>query len=245
MKESISYENYEKNLKLQLESKRKDLDIQLTSIIPNQIVLVRTYLWFSTLIVASILTIFSSQIKSLYFDNFFSLQSFSVISMIIALFLSAYCIFLCFKAILNISNRYFPGDAYEKFAKFETDDLEHVHGLNEMISETFVAYKENDKIIHNAAKSLRKAFWFNFISLLFFIVFIIILAINLSKGGEKMADEKNVDKPVASMTGKPNVVQTSNNIGLEDFIQRESYPNINESNNQQPKSDQNQTKDKD
>ncbi|EOH2848445.1 hypothetical protein ACMTZU_000821, partial [Campylobacter jejuni] len=73
----------------------------------------------------------------------------------------------------------------------------------------------------------------------------IILAINLSKGGEKMADEKNVDKPVASMTGKPNVVQTSNNIGLEDFIQRESYPNINESNNQQPKSDQNQTKDKD
>ncbi|EJM0816317.1 hypothetical protein NNT63_000361 [Campylobacter jejuni] len=165
--------------------------------------------------------------------------------MIIALFLSAYCIFLCFKAILNISNRYFPGDAYEKFAKFETDDLEHVHGLNEMISETFVAYKENDKIIHNAAKSLRKAFWFNIISLLFFIVFIIILAINLSKGGEKMADEKNVDKPVASMTGKPNVVQTSNNIGLEDFIQRESYPNINESNNQQPKSDQNQTKDKD
>ncbi|HED6059870.1 TPA: hypothetical protein R5W04_000078, partial [Campylobacter jejuni] len=84
MKENISYENYEKNLKLQLESKRKDLDIQLTSIIPNQIVLVRTCLWFSTLIVASILTIFSSQIKSLYFDNFFSLQSFSVISMIIA-----------------------------------------------------------------------------------------------------------------------------------------------------------------
>ncbi|ECR1448601.1 hypothetical protein F0I69_03105 [Campylobacter jejuni] len=76
MKENISYENYEKNLKLQLESKRKDLDIQLTSIIPNQIVLVRTYLWFSTLIVASILTIFSSQIKSLYFDNFFHCKVF-------------------------------------------------------------------------------------------------------------------------------------------------------------------------
>ncbi|HHS6644387.1 TPA: hypothetical protein ACTN7E_000679 [Campylobacter jejuni] len=35
-KENISFENYEKNLKLQLESKRKDLDIQLTSIIPGQ-----------------------------------------------------------------------------------------------------------------------------------------------------------------------------------------------------------------
>ncbi|EJM0816316.1 hypothetical protein NNT63_000360 [Campylobacter jejuni] len=80
MKENISYENYEKNLKLQLESKRKDLDIQLTSIIPNQIVLVRTYLWFSTLIVASILTIFSSQIKSLYFDIFFHCKVFLLYS---------------------------------------------------------------------------------------------------------------------------------------------------------------------
>ncbi|HDZ5005838.1 TPA: hypothetical protein RTG46_001728 [Campylobacter jejuni] len=236
-KENVSFENYEKNLKLQLESKRKDLDIQLTSIIPNQIVLVRLYLWFSTLIVAGILTIFSSQIKSLYFNDFFSLQTFIILSIIVTVSLSIYCIFLCFIAILNISNRYFPGDAYEKLAKLEMNNLEHVNGLNEMINETFAAYKENDKIIHKAAKSLRQAFWCNFTSLIFFIFFIIILAISLSKGGEKMANEKKVDKPVASMTGKPNIVQTSN-------ISQERFQDKIIANKNQPKSDQNQTKNK-
>lgn len=240
-KENILYENYEKNLKLQLESKRKDLDIQLTSIIPNQLVLVRTYLWFSTLIIASILTIFSNKIQSLYLNDFYSLQAFMILLMIIALGSSTYCVILCFNAVLNFSYRFFPGDAYEKITKFKTDKLEHVNGLNEMISETFVAYKENDKIIYKAAKSLRKAFYCNFFSLILFIIFIIILAIHTTKGGEKMADDK-VDKPVASMTGKPNVVQTSN-VSREHLHQERIQDKI-FGNKTQPKPDQNQTKDK-
>ncbi|EAH8851413.1 hypothetical protein A0U24_05740 [Campylobacter lari] len=240
-KENILYENYEKNLKLQLESKRKDLDIQLTSIIPNQLVLVRTYLWFSTLIIASILTIFSNKIQSLYLNDFYSLQAFMILLMIATLVSSTYCVILCFNAVLNFSYRFFPGDAYEKITKFKTDKLEHVNGLNEMISETFVAYKENDKIIYKAAKSLRKAFCCNFFSLILFIIFIIILAIHTTKGGEKMADDK-VDKPVASMTGKPNVVQTSN-VSQEHLHQERIQDKIFE-NKTQPKPDQNQTKDK-
>ncbi|EAI2149087.1 hypothetical protein KY417_001173 [Campylobacter jejuni] len=236
-KENVSFENYEKNIKLQLESKRKDLDIQLTSIIPNQLALVRMYLWFNTLIAGGVLTIFSSKIKNFYFDELFSFQTFQIIFMILTLISSTVCIFLCFIAILNISNRYFPGDMYKKLANFKTDDLEHINGLNEMISETFVAYKENDKIIHKAAKALRLAFWFNIVSLVFFIIFIIILAINLMKGGEIMADEKKVDKPVASMTGKPNVVQTSN-------ISQERFQDKIIANKKQPKPEQNQTKDK-
>ncbi|EAJ0335859.1 hypothetical protein ACS0H5_001160 [Campylobacter lari] len=242
-KKNISYENYEKNLKLQLESKRKDLDIQLTSIIPGQLVLVRTYLWFSTLIIASILTIFSNKIQSLYPNDFCSLQAFMILLMIATLVSCAYCVILCFNTVLNVSSKSFPGDTYEKIANFETNKSEHVNGLNEMISETFAAYKENDKIIHKAAKSLRKAFYCNFASLIFFIIFIIILAIHTTKGGEKMADDK-VEKPKASMNGKPNIVQT-NNVPQEHLHRERIQDKIFENENKtQPKPDQNQTKDK-
>ena len=40
IKQNKNHENYEKNLKLQLESFRKDLDVMLASVIPNQLSLV-------------------------------------------------------------------------------------------------------------------------------------------------------------------------------------------------------------
>lgn len=236
-KENNSFENYEKNLKLQLESKRKDLDNQLTSIIPNQLVLVRLYLWFNTFIISGILTIYLNRIKNFNFEDY------QIVLIWVTIFFSLCCIILCFIAILKISNRYFPGDTYEKFAKFETNELEHVNGLNEMINEIFAAYKGNDKIIHNAARFLRWAFHCNFLSLVFFIIFIIILVFNLWKGGEKMADDKKVDKPVASMTGKPNIVQTSN-ISQESHRISEGLQDKIIANKNQPKPEQNQSKNK-
>ncbi len=62
-KENISFENYEKNLKLQLESKRKDLDIQLTSIIPGQFQTIKLYMWLCTFIIAGDITILNNYIK--------------------------------------------------------------------------------------------------------------------------------------------------------------------------------------
>ena len=46
-----SLENYEKNLKLNLEAKRKDLDNITTSVIPSQLTLIRMFLWLSFSIV--------------------------------------------------------------------------------------------------------------------------------------------------------------------------------------------------
>ena len=65
-----NYENYEKNLKLQLESSRKDLDIMLTSVIPNQLSLVRMYLWFNASIFGGLVAIFANQLKYIHIYDF-------------------------------------------------------------------------------------------------------------------------------------------------------------------------------
>lgn len=65
-KQKQNYENYEKNLKLQLESFRKDLDAMLTSIIPNQLLLVRMYLWLNVSIFGGLVAIFANQLKYIH-----------------------------------------------------------------------------------------------------------------------------------------------------------------------------------
>lgn len=66
IKQKPNRENYEKNLKLQLESFRKDLDIMLTSVIPNQLSLVRMYLWFNASIFGGLIAIFANQLKHIH-----------------------------------------------------------------------------------------------------------------------------------------------------------------------------------
>ena len=48
--DSFIVKNYESNLKLSYDSIRKDYDIILTSVIPTQKNLIKTYLWLDTFI---------------------------------------------------------------------------------------------------------------------------------------------------------------------------------------------------
>lgn len=72
-KQKQNYENYEKNLKLQLESFRKDLDAMLTSIIPNQLLLVRMYLWLNVSIFGGLVAIFANQLKYIHIYDMYAI----------------------------------------------------------------------------------------------------------------------------------------------------------------------------
>lgn len=191
-----NYENYEKNLKLQLESSRKDLDIMLASVIPNQLSLVRMYLWFNASIFGGLVAIFANQLKHLYAYDICT-------AMFYILLFFANCVFViigCWRALSAINAakyRMFPKDMREELSKTPTNSLEHVKGINHLIAATLNAKKENQKNIEKTAQALVEAYDFIKISLILAIIFgVFTLYLNLMKGGINMADDKN-QKPVA------------------------------------------------
>ena len=193
-----NYENYEKNLKLQLESSRKDLDIMLTSVIPNQLSLVRMYLWFNASIFGGLVAIFANQLKYIHIYDMYAILY--VLCFIIS---CASLIMGCWSALSVISkarHRMLPKDMCEELSKIPTDSLEHVNELNHLISATLDAKKANQENIEQTAHVLVKSYKHIRTSLVLAIIFgIFTLYFNLMKGGENMADDKD-SKPVA-MTG--------------------------------------------
>ena len=197
-KQKQNYENYEKNLKLQLESFRKDLDAMLTSVIPNQLSLVRMYLWLNVSIFGGLVAIFANQLKYIHiYDMYAILYIFCFIISCASLIMG------CWSALSVISkarHRMLPKDMRQELSKIPTDSLEHVNGLNRLISATFDAKKANQENIEQTAHVLVKSYNHIRISLVLAIIFgIFTLYFNLMKGGENMADDKD-SKPVA-MTG--------------------------------------------
>lgn len=198
IKQKPNRENYEKNLKLQLESSRKDLDIMLTSVIPNQLSLVRMYLWFNASIFGGLIAIFANQLKYIHIYDMCAIPYilFFVIS-------CASLIIGCWSALLAIrkaKSRIFPQDMCQELSDIKTNSLEHVNGLNCLISATLDAKNENQKIIEQTAQVLVESYRYIQISFILAIIFgIFTLYFNLMKGGKNMADDKD-SKPVA-MTG--------------------------------------------
>ncbi|ECO3962601.1 hypothetical protein AJY72_09440 [Campylobacter jejuni] len=152
MKENISYENYEKNLKLQLESKRKDLDIQLTSVIPGQFQTIKLYMWLCTLIIAGNITILNSYIKITHISIFVIILFGGSIASL------GYSVFFSLIALKSNNMIAFPQDQYEKMSKLNSDNLEHTNGINAMISSVLDAFNKNNKIINNMSEDINKIY---------------------------------------------------------------------------------------
>ena len=198
IKQNKNHENYEKNLKLQLESFRKDLDVMLASVIPNQLSLVRMYLWFNATIFGGIVAIFANQLKHIHIYDMYA-----ILYVVCFITSCASLIRGCWSALLAIrkaKSRIFPQDMRQELQAIKTNSLEHVNGINHLISATLDAKNENQKIIEQTAQVLVKSYRYIQISFILAIIFgIFTLYLNLVKGGVNMADDKD-SKPIA-MTG--------------------------------------------
>ena len=198
IKQNKNHENYEKNLKLQLESFRKDLDVMLASVIPNQLSLVRMYLWFNATIFGGIVAIFANQLKHIHIYDMYA-----ILYVVCFITSCASLIRGCWSALLAIrkaKSRIFPQDMRQELQAIKTNSLEHINGINHLISATLDAKNENQKIIEQTAQVLVKSYRYIRISLILAIIFgTFTLYLNLVKGGVNMADNKD-SKPIA-MTG--------------------------------------------
>lgn len=200
-------EAYEKNLKLNLEAKRKDFDNISTSIIPSQINLVKTYMWVTSLSFPIFILIFTTKkhipddLTSLFF-YFGAVCAISI--MFIALFV-----------IHKTKDRYVANSEDNSiFANITQDEQEHTQGLLIMIEITTNSLKMVSQTVTNTGKYLRGIF-----ILMFPFLFCMVTAVTLyitdslhhMKGGENMAEESKLTRPTAPSqpVKQPEVLQAN------------------------------------
>lgn len=161
--DSFIVKNYENNLKINYEAVRKDYDIAMTSIIPTQKNLIRTYMWLDLLLLGFCFTI-AKDSANLYLSGLVSLTSIACIISISIFLMALY--YHSKKSIVNIE--------VQEIAEIEDNEYSHAQGLINLIYKTQIAYDKNATIIEYRAKRIRWATRILFVAVLFFTASVIV-----------------------------------------------------------------------
>lgn len=239
----ITFDAYEKNLKLNLEAKRKDFDNIMTSVIPSQLVLVKTYLWIGSLSFPTLILIFTKKEHAPDGWAFLFLclgALIGIITMLLSLF-----------AIHSTRERYVAHVEEEKdFVEIKQNELEHTEGLLTMLAITTNSIQLGTKIVNRTAKFLRAIFLLMF-PYIFFMVSGVILCIpintNTMKGGtNNMAEDPKNARPTAPTqpVKQPAVLQANSREIFEDVVIRKDRRGgvVSTEDTKDKTPDQNQTK---
>lgn len=205
-------ENYEKNLKLNLEAKRKDLDNITTSIIPSQLTLIRMFLWLSFSVLGAVF--YFTKLDKMNICQTYFLTIISAVTVCIVI--------LCLLAIKESATRLTAHLDNAHFqTKIEQDDNEHVRGLWDMLDVTTKALDIATESLSKTAKLLRYVTYLSLFAL-FLLSSLAIISVYSMKGGVNMAEENKDTKtssqadtrPVLSSSSdiKPNVLQANNRV---------------------------------
>lgn len=156
--DSFIVKNYESNLKLSYDSIRKDYDIILTSVIPTQKNLIKTYLWLDTFILGICFFFVKEKLITSFvlFELFITLLP-CVISMGILLF-----------ALYHNKEKQFIYFEPKTIANIKNDKWSYAQGLINCIKGTKEAFDFNSKIVSFRASLIRRGAAFLFLSFLFF-----------------------------------------------------------------------------
>lgn len=231
-----TFEAYEKNLKLNLEAKRKDFDNITTSIIPSQLNLVKTYLWLSSLSF-SVLLLLMTKRGDIPFDlsllSLFLGAVFGVSTMILSLF-----------AIHRTRNRHVAhAEGNESFANIPQNALEHSEGLLILLDITSHSLQGAKETVEKTANLLRGALITTLVGI-FFIVSGVVLhfsSSNTMKGGTNMAEETKLTRPTAPSqpVKQPEVLQANSR---EIFEKCDTKYRVASNEDKKPAPDNNSTK---
>lgn len=200
-KEDDSYKvkNYESNLKLSYDAIRKDYDNILTSIMPNQVNLIKTYLWLNTFIIGiAVIFIKEQAITPKILCSFISIFALCIISMIVlvvALYYNKQKKFIFFKP--------------EDIANIKDDKWSYTQGLINLINETKNAFDSNTEIVKFRAVCIRIGAIFLILAFMAFTstTYYLLPYINHRKEVIIMPD----DKPVKPDENKPITMSLSTN----------------------------------
>ncbi len=194
------FADYEHNLRLHYEAKRKDLDIILSSSIPAQFSIIKTLIWINLVMFGLVATFFKPQIQ----------QAFNCFQIFIYLLL---CLILA-GAILGIfalliRNKPLYGSIYEQSLMYRVKDGNDAKSMALLtyIKYVSLASRYNLLLLRKRAKYMRIATITTAFSAIG--ILLLIIGLNFTKGG----DENMADKPKKpNITVKPasgNNVQSS------------------------------------
>ncbi|MBN1839744.1 MAG: hypothetical protein JW802_06850 [Campylobacterales bacterium] len=232
----VTLDAYEKNLKLNLEAKRKDFDNITTSIIPSQLNLVKTYLWLSSLSFSTLLLLMTKRE-----DTSFDLS-------LLSLFLGAVCgistMLLSLFAIHSTRNRHMAhAEDNDMFANIAQNELEHSEGLLILLDITSHSLKGAKQTVKKTSNLLRGAF-ITTVACVFFIVTGAVLhfsSSNTMKGGTNMAEEQKLTRPTAPSqpVKQPEVLQANSR---EIFENKQTGRRVIATEDKKPTLDKNESK---
>lgn len=162
---------YEHNLKLYFDSKRKDLDILLSTTIPTQKNLMKTILWLNSSILAITITLL---IK----------KEIPVIFLSLPFIFSSIAIFHILLSLKDGREKTFGTLPLSEIDKIPQDENEKVQGLYDMNTSLDIAFEANSLVVKKRGAKIGKAINFTMLSAIS-IFFMIIIYVNfyLMKGG--------------------------------------------------------------
>lgn len=170
--------DYEENLKLHYEACRKDLDIQLSSSMPQQINIIKTILWINLLL----LGVSVQLLKDIPFQ-WLHLVFYVPVSV---------SVFLMLAALLQRRPKWYG--AYEDidlaYTLYGEKDAKS-DMIGTMLKNARTAFEGNRKIMRYIADFLHSALWTSLVSSIGLIIVLAFQPISHKKGGDvKMAEEK-------------------------------------------------------
>ena len=179
--------NYEHNLKLHQESKRKILDIILLSSMPHQVHNIKTIVWMNLLFLGLSIQIFKNMEQGFIHIVFYGTILLSISLMLVALLRNRY------KWYGGYDDIEYSHTIYDN--KYSKSDM-----LGTLLKNDDIAITKNREIMKNTSGFMRGALMSTFLGFALFAS-IIMLSVHqpTMKGGDKiMADDKN--KPASPST---------------------------------------------
>lgn len=179
---SLDVTNYEANLKLHYEAKRKELDILLTSSMPTQLSTIKTLLWMNIVMIGLMMQIFRSIPLTVIAKGFFLLSIVSI------------CIILAAMLIKRVKSY---GVIDDILYSRNLDDSKWTisQGLIDMLSAAHSSIVDNRAVIESRAKLMHIATWFTLFAILLLCLSVWFRPIQ--NEDIPMADEKT-QKPLPS-----------------------------------------------
>jgi len=156
-----------KKLGVLFDTIKKNQDLTISSVIPTQKNLLKTFLWINMTVIIIVLSIYSKHIQSWTFIV-------SLIFAIIGIVLSLYTLTL---------------GRTKKFGNYKPEFLEDKYSYEEylthLVNETYRSFDHNfTKVIEKRAKILSKITWLTIFTVIF------TTSISIYEGGKYMADDK-------------------------------------------------------
>lgn len=168
-KESKAIQDYEENLKLHYESKRKELDLLLSSSLPHQISNIKMILWINFLFLGLSTTVLKSlQFYCAYLIPYL-ISLFAIISMLIAL--------------TKRRSKMYGGIDQLDYVLTDIEDGRYAKSkmLSGLLHNTYEAVEYNRDTLQRISKYLRFSILATFVAVVLFFTFVVILNFDIKR----------------------------------------------------------------